>query len=59
MTHSSMKYYDILVPGGYPKYTYNSRETLELEEKVKSVLENLCKLVAVTGHTKLGKTVLV
>jgi len=59
MSNSLIKYYDIFVPGGYPKYTYNPRETLELEEKVNSVLENLCKLVVVTGHTKSGKTVLV
>lgn len=59
MTASDLKYYEIFVPGGFPKYTYNPRETLELEEKVKSVTENLCKLVVVTGHTKSGKTVLV
>ncbi|MDE2099771.1 MAG: hypothetical protein KGL39_21135 [Patescibacteria group bacterium] len=54
-----LKYTDIFVPGGYPNYTYNPREALKLEGKVGSVLENLCKLVVVTGHTKSGKTVLV
>ncbi|MFA4941832.1 MAG: ATP-binding protein [Patescibacteria group bacterium] len=55
----SVNYFDVFVPGGFPKYTYNSRESLALEEKVGSVLENLCKLAIVTGHTKSGKTVLV
>lgn len=54
-----LKYYDVFVPGGYPAYTYNPRSTLSLEESIKSVTRNLCKLVVVTGHTKSGKTVLV
>lgn len=54
-----LQYYDVFVPGGYPNHTYNPRETLTLEQKVESVLQNLCKLVVVTGHTKSGKTVLV
>jgi len=56
---NDIKYFDIFVPGGYPAFTYNPRTTLALEEKVSSALNNLCKLVIVTGHTKSGKTVLV
>jgi len=54
-----LRYTDVFVPGGYPHYTYNSRETRELEQRVGSTLDNLCKLVVVTGHTKSGKTTLV
>lgn len=53
-----MKYQDVFVPGGFPKYTYNPREALKLEERLGEVKENLCKLVTVTGNTKSGKTVL-
>lgn len=59
MRNVSLKYTDVFVPGGYPKHTYNPRASLELESKVGSVLENLCKLAVITGHTKSGKTVLV
>lgn len=55
----SLQYYDVFVPGGYPIHTYNPRSTLSLEESIHSVMQNLCKLVVVTGHTKSGKTVLV
>jgi len=53
------KYYEIFVPGGFPRHTYNPRKTRDLESKINEVKENLCKLVPVTGHTKSGKTVLV
>ncbi len=53
------KYTEVFVPGGFPRYTYNPRLSLQIESKVRQVLENLCKLVTVTGHTKSGKTVLV
>ena len=56
---SSLRYTDVFVPGGFPRHTYNPRETQQLEDKLRQVLENLCKLVTVTGHTKSGKTVLV
>src|SRR6266545_2472901 len=55
---SELKYTDVFVPGGFPKYTYNPRGELNLESKVRQVTDNLCKLVTVTGHTKSGKTVL-
>jgi len=53
-----MKYQEVFVPGGFPKYTYNPRAALKLEERLGEVKENLCKLVTVTGNTKSGKTVL-
>lgn len=53
------KYTEVFVPGGFPRYTYNPRLSLQIESKVRQVLDNLCKLVTVTGHTKSGKTVLV
>lgn len=55
---SMLKYTDVFVPGGFPRHTYNPRESLSLEAKLNEVRENLCKLVTVTGHTKSGKTVL-
>ena len=55
----TLVYTEVFVPGGYPSYTYNPRTTLDLERKVGGVLQNLCKLVIVTGPTKSGKTVLV
>src|SRR5262245_58957642 len=56
---SKLKYTDIFVPGGFPRYTYNPRTQLDLENSVGQILDNLCKLVTVTGQTKSGKTVLV
>lgn len=55
----ALEYYEVFVPGGYPAHTYNPRPTLSLEENIRSVTQNLCKLVVVTGNTKSGKTVLV
>jgi hypothetical protein len=54
-----LRYTDVFVPGGFPRHTYNPRLELKIEERVRQVLQNLCKLVVVTGHTKSGKTVLV
>ncbi len=54
-----LPYTDVFVPGGFPRHTYNPRVELKLEDNVRQVTENLCKLVTVTGHTKSGKTVLV
>lgn len=54
-----LKYFDVFVAGGNPRHTYNPRSTRDLEKKIASVKQNLCKLVVVTGHTKSGKTVLV
>ena len=55
---ANLKYFDVFVPGGFPRHTYNPRESLSLENRLSEVLENLCKLVTITGHTKSGKTVL-
>lgn len=42
-----------------PKLTYVSRDAIELETKLRNAVENLHKLITVTGQTKSGKTVLV
>jgi hypothetical protein len=55
---SRLDYSDVFVPGGFPRHTYNPRQTLQLEEKLGEVTKNLCKLATITGHTKSGKTVL-
>ncbi|SDS62781.1 ATP-binding protein [Pseudomonas oryzae] len=49
---------EVFVPGGMPKLTYISRAKLTLEQDLKKVARNLCKLVTLTGSTKSGKTVL-
>lgn len=48
----------VFVPGGMPVITYIPRAERELEGKLRSVEDNLCKLVTLTGSTKSGKTVL-
>lgn len=53
-----LKYSDVFVPGGFPRHTYNPRDSRKIEEQLAEVKDNLCKLVTVTGHTKSGKTVL-
>lgn len=55
---ATLRFYDVFVPGGFPRHTYNPRAALQLEERLAEVRQNLCKLVTVTGHTKSGKTVL-
>jgi len=47
----------IFVPGGFPERTYYSRSELKLEEKIKR--SSMHSILVVSGHTKLGKTVLV
>jgi hypothetical protein len=53
-----VQYSKVFVPGGLPDFTYIAREELRLEERLRGSKDNLCKLVAVTGQTKSGKTVL-
>ncbi|NYZ61451.1 hypothetical protein [Luteimonas deserti] len=53
-----LKYSDVFVPGGFPRHTYNPRDSWKIEDQISEVKSNLCKLVTVTGHTKSGKTVL-
>lgn len=49
---------NVFVPGGMPTLTYVSRSERNLEGRVASAKDNLCKLITVTGSTKSGKTVL-
>ena len=53
-----IKYSDVFVPGGLPTYTYNPRESRQLERLIQESTSNF-KLLVVTGPTKSGKTVLV
>lgn len=53
-----MNFYEVFTPGGVPTYTYNPRENYNLETKIMQAKRNLCKLMIVTGQTKMGKTVL-
>jgi hypothetical protein len=50
---------DVFVPGGLPKHTYVARTGRNLEDRISSAKNNLCKIMTVTGATKCGKTVLV
>jgi hypothetical protein len=49
----------VFVPGGMPRLTYVPREAIKLEASLRNAVENLHKLITVTGQTKSGKTVLV
>lgn len=49
----------VFVPGGYPEHTYVPRSERNLENRVRTAKDNLCKLITVTGATKSGKSVLV
>ena len=53
-----MNFYEVFIPGGVPTYTYNPREGYNLETRIMQAKRNLCKLMIVTGQTKMGKTVL-
>jgi hypothetical protein len=48
----------VFVPGGMPQHTYVARTERELEQRLRGVADNLCKLATLTGSTKSGKTVL-
>lgn len=48
----------VFVPGGMPVVTYIPRTERDLENRLNSATDNLCKLVTLTGATKSGKTVL-
>lgn len=54
-----MRYSEVFIPGGIPTITYNPRPEHHLEDRIREVRNNLCKLVVITGQTKAGKTVLV
>lgn len=53
-----MNYYEVFIPGGVPTYTYNPRNTYDLEDSIMKAKKKICKLMVVTGQTKMGKTVL-
>lgn len=53
-----MNFYEVFTPGGVPTYTYNPRDGYSLETRIMRAKRNLCKLMIVTGQTKMGKTVL-
>lgn len=59
MTTQIYRTSDVFVAGGMPRLTYIPRAPRNLEERLRSAKDNLCKLVTVTGSTKSGKTVLV
>lgn len=48
----------VFVPGGMPQHTYVDRIERNLEQRLLSAADNLCKLATLTGSTKSGKTVL-
>lgn len=50
---------DVFISGGQPTVTYNPRSRLHLEDKLDEYLEMGHKILAITGPTKSGKTVLV
>ncbi|WP_135542749.1 hypothetical protein [Brevibacterium sp. S111] len=49
---------EVFVPGKEPIYTYNPRETLNLEEKLRDYLDDGGSILVLLGPTKTGKTVL-
>lgn len=49
---------DVFVAGGMPSLTYVDREHLHLEKSLRDELAEGYKIVAITGPTKSGKTVL-
>lgn len=59
MTTTKIRTSQVFVPGGFPQITYIPRDEHQLEARVKSVQDNLSKLMVITGATKSGKTVLV
>lgn len=48
----------VFIPGGQPEFTYVSRQSRNLESRLLAVVDDLCKLVTLTGPTKSGKSVL-
>lgn len=49
---------DVFVPGRAPLYTYNPRSEFDLENSVKTYLEDGGTILALVGPTKTGKSVL-
>lgn len=53
-----MKLREVFVAGGIPKTTYVTRERLSLEKRLQGALAEGHQIIALTGATKSGKTVL-
>ncbi|MEK6328193.1 MAG: hypothetical protein AABM66_11825 [Actinomycetota bacterium] len=49
---------EVFVPGGLPSITYNPREELKLEQRVRDYLDQRHRVLSLSGPTKSGKTVL-
>lgn len=49
---------DVFVPGKAPTYTYNPRDELQLEKRLKDYLDDGGAVLALVGPTKTGKSVL-
>lgn len=49
---------EVFVAGGMPSITYVDRQHLNLEKSLRDELSEGYKIVAITGPTKSGKTVL-
>lgn len=55
----SMRVREVFVAGGQPEATYVERQQFNLEARVAEYLEELHKVLSISGPTKSGKTVLV
>jgi len=42
----------VFVPGGLPSITYNPRDSLKLEERVRDYLDERHKILSISGPTK-------
>lgn len=49
---------EVFVPGGLPTVTYDRRDDLHLEQKLRDYLDERHRILSVSGPTKTGKTVL-
>ncbi|MDN8595097.1 MULTISPECIES: NB-ARC domain-containing protein [unclassified Corynebacterium] len=56
--NANLRTADVFVPGMDPKYTYNPREDVGLEDALKEKVDDGGAIVVLTGPTKSGKTVL-
>ena len=50
---------DVFVPGRYPEITYNPRDALMLEQRLRDYLDERGTILTIAGPTKTGKTTLV
>lgn len=56
--NQNLKTGEVFVPGLEPKYTYNPRAGLQLEDMLQNYLDDGGEILAVSGTTKTGKSVL-